>query len=47
MEDKNENKKAEKIKKEEMRIQEEGLNKRWKLFNVIMVGFAFMLIFTG
>jgi len=43
----NENEIAENMKKEEMELDEDGLSKKWKLFNVLMVGFAFMLIFTG
>lgn len=43
----NENENAECVKKEEMELDENGLSKNWKLFNVVMVGFAFMLIFTG
>ena len=42
----NENEIAENMKKEEMELDEDGLSKKWKLFNVLMVGFAFMLIFT-
>jgi hypothetical protein len=42
-----ENEIAENMKKEEMELDEDGLSKKWKLFNVLMVGFAFMLIFTG
>jgi hypothetical protein len=43
----NENEIAENMKKEEMELDEDGLSKKWKLFNVLMVGLAFMLIFTG
>ena len=46
-ENENEIEKTENIKKEEMELDEDGLSKKWKLFNVLMVGFAFMLIFTG
>jgi hypothetical protein len=42
-----ENEIAENMKKEEMELDEDGLSKKWKLFNVLMVGLAFMLIFTG
>jgi hypothetical protein len=46
-ENQSENQSAEDMKKEEMELEEDGLNTKWKLFNVLMVGFAFMLIFTG
>jgi len=47
MEKEKEKDEAENMKKEEMEVEEDGLSKGWKLFNVIMVGIAFMLIFTG
>jgi hypothetical protein len=43
----NENENSESMKNEEMELDEDGLSRKWKLFNVLMVGFAFMLIFTG
>lgn len=47
MEKEKEKDEAESMRKEEMEVEEDGLSKGWKLFNVIMVGIAFMLIFTG
>ena len=40
---------GEKMQKEELKVEEneEGLSNKWKMFNVIMCGFAFMLVFTG
>lgn len=47
MKKENDTEEAKSMEMEEMEVEEDGLSKGWKLFNVIMVGITFMLIFTG